>query len=170
MVQVGNGVLEVRWTGRPGSRFRVQLWHTANDESRLNEGEAQTPRGETKEETLAKIRQCYHESDYYYDDDDNDDDDDDDTDDEEDNDDFIKWRRWRRCVSLHTPRAPVHPEAATPSLVHTSQLLSCLTNMCLYYITDAPASGICSVVVMNVTQSPVYASHSAPMPMLEWTG
>ncbi|XP_050711729.1 uncharacterized protein LOC126995872 isoform X4 [Eriocheir sinensis] len=40
MTQAGRGVVEVQWTGRPGSTFRVQLWHhphAAGDDTALGE-------------------------------------------------------------------------------------------------------------------------------------
>lgn len=176
MTQAGRGVVEVQWTGRPGSTFRVQLWHhphAAGDDTALGEGETgerTSTNDGMDDEILLQIRDCYHGSDYNDDDDDdNDDDDNDDDDHEEDNDDFLKWMRWRRCVALHAPRI-VRPAADPPVMVHTSGPRACLTDTYLYsyYVTDAPTSGFASVVVVDVTHSLVHAYHSAPTPLRGW--
>lgn len=127
------------------------------------------PSGSMDNETLIKIRQCYHayDNDNDTEDDDDDYDIDDEDDHEEDNDDFIKFMRWRKCVALYSPWTAI-ASASTPTVLHTSRPLNCTAGPCLYYFTDAPSSGSLSVEVMDITNAFVLSSHIPPTPVQAW--
>ncbi|KAG0712112.1 hypothetical protein GWK47_019168 [Chionoecetes opilio] len=119
-------------------------------------------------ETLTKVKQCYHELDKDTDDDDNDADNDEDH--EDDNDDFLKFMRWRKCVAVYSPcNAATPAPASTPVPVLTSRPLTCTSGPCLYYFTDTPTSGSFSVEVLDVTDAFVLSSHTPSTLVQQWS-
>ncbi|XP_045115762.1 uncharacterized protein LOC123507170 isoform X2 [Portunus trituberculatus] len=123
--------------------------------------------GVMSNETLMKVKQCYHDLDIDDDVDDDDDNDNDDDDHEEDNDDFVKFMRWRKCVALHTICTKT-PSASTLAPLDTSRPLICPPGLCFYYFMNVPTSGSVSVEVMDTTKDVVSSSHTPPAALRKW--
>ncbi|KAK8390660.1 hypothetical protein O3P69_010399 [Scylla paramamosain] len=137
----------------------------------LTESESEIQKGVCgvmSNETLVKIKQCYHDLDKEDDaDDDDDDNDNDDDDHEEDNDDFVKFMRWRKCVALHATCTKT-PSASVLAPLDISGPLTCPPGLCVYYFMNVPTSGSVSVEVMDATDAVVSSSHTPPAPSREW--